>query len=106
MSQSTVARAANDVDLQQRVTAAVYSEAIANVDLKDTQFASIVKQGFANMTGMYWAVADAVDAQYETGVQLGRGSPGYDPDVVTDGAITSAVVANWPPDPVIVEPPP
>lgn len=96
MSQSTVARAANDTDLQKRVTAAVYSEAMGNPDLADTTFAQQVKQGFGNMVGMYWAVADAVDAAYEAGIASGRGSPGYDADVVTDGAITSAVVANWP----------
>jgi hypothetical protein len=102
MSFNTVARAANDPDLQARVQASVYSEAIANPDLKDTEFARIVKQGFANLTGMYWGVADAVEVAYETGINNHRGSPGYDPDVVDDGAITSAVVANWPPDP---EPP-
>jgi len=104
MSSNTVATAANDPDLQRRVTASVYSEAIGNVDLKDTQFATIVKQGYANMTGMYWAVADAVDAEYEAGMLSGRGSPGHDTDVVTDGQITSAVVANWPPDPPVVNP--
>lgn len=98
MSQTNVARAANDPDLQARVMAAVYSEAIANPDVKDSQFATAVKQGSANMIAMYWAVADAVEAPYQYGIDTGRGSPGHDVDVVTDGAITSAVVANWPPD--------
>jgi hypothetical protein len=98
MSQSTVARAANDPDLQQRVIAAVYSEAIGNPALHDTQYAVAVRNGYGNMIGMYWAVADAVDAEYEAGILSGRGAPGHDADVVTDGAITSAVVANWPPD--------
>lgn len=101
---STVARAANDPDLQARVQASVYSEAIANVDLKDTQFAAQVRGGYAPMTGMYWAVADAVEIAYETGIANGRGSPGHDKDVVDDGAITSAVVANWPADPPVVGP--
>jgi hypothetical protein len=104
MSQSTVARAANDTDLQARVQAAVYSEAIANPDLSGTEFARQVKSGYAPMTGMYWAVADAVEVEYETGINNHRGSPGYDPDVISDGAITSAVVANWPPDPPVVNP--
>lgn len=98
MSLNTVARAANDHDLQQRVQASVFSEAIGNPELHDTQYAAIVRTGFANFTGMYWAVADAVEIAYETGINNHRGSPGYDPDVVDDGAITSAVVANWPPD--------
>ena len=98
MSLNTAAMAANDPDLQLRVTASVYSEAIANPDLKETQFAANVRLGVVNLTGMFWAVGDAVDQQYEAGVLAGRGSPGHDPDVVTDGAITSAVVANWPED--------
>jgi hypothetical protein len=102
MSQSTVARAANDPDLRDRVTAAVFSEAIGNPALVDTQFARRVIEGSANLTGMFWAVADAVDLEYESGVNAGRGAPGHDQDVVTDGAITSAVVANWPPDVVTV----
>jgi len=102
MSQSTVARAASDPDLQKRVTAAVYSEAIANPVLAETQFAKTLMSGFANFTGLYWAVADAVDLEYEAGINAGRGAPGHDADVVTDGAITSAVVANWPPDVVTI----
>jgi len=98
MSQSTVAQAANDPDLQKRVQAAVYSEAIGNATLAKTQFATQVKTGYANLIGMFWAVADAVEANYESGLLAGRGAPGHDVDVVTDGQITSAVVANWPPD--------
>ena len=48
---------------------------------------------------MFWAVATAVQAEYEWGVNTGRGTPGYDNDVVTDGMITSSVVVAWPADP-------
>jgi hypothetical protein len=103
MTMNAVVRAANDPDLQARVQAAIYGEAINNSTLSDTAFAKQVKGGYAPpFTAMYWAVAQAVQAAYEAGLAAGRGSPGHDPDVVTDGAITSAVVANWPPDP---EPP-
>lgn len=105
MSFNSVARAANDSDLQARITASIHAEAINNPDLKDTQFAKQVKGGYAPpYTAMYWAVAEAVQLEYETGIMAGRGSPGYDADVVNDGAITSAVVANWPPDPPVVNP--
>jgi hypothetical protein len=105
MSFNTVVDAANDHDLQQRITASINSEAISNVDLKDTVFAKQVKGGYPPpFTSLYWAVANAVQAAYEAGVINGRGSPGHDADIVTDGAITSAVVANWPPDPVVVTP--
>lgn len=99
MSFNSVALAANDPDLQVRIQAAVNAEALNNPDLQDTQFAMQVKSGYVNLQAMYWAVADAVQIAYETGIDNNRGSPGHDPDVVDDGAITSAVVANWPPDP-------
>lgn len=99
MTMNAVVRAANDPDLQSRVQAAVYGEAINNATLKDTVFAQQVRTGYGNFTAIYWAVAQAVQAAYDSGIASGRGSPGHDADVVTDGAITSAVVANWPPDP-------
>jgi len=51
----------------------VYSEAIANPDLQDTQFATQVKNGGGNLTGLYWAVADAVDLQ--TALYVGAVAP-------------------------------
>lgn len=99
MSSNIVVQAANDTNLQDRVSASIYSEAINNAELKDTQFAVQVKSGYPPpFTSLYWAVASAVQTEYEYGINAGRGSPGYDDDVVTDGAITSAVVANWPKD--------
>lgn len=100
MTMNAVVRAANDTDLQSRVQAAAYGEAINNATLKNTQFALMIRTGFGNFTSLYWAVAQSVQAAYDSGIAAGRGSPGYDADVVTDGAITSAVVANWPPDQV------
>jgi hypothetical protein len=99
MSFNIVSQAANDPDLQKRVQAAAYGEATNNPDLMDTVFAQQVRNGTVGMTPMHWAVAQAVQVAYETGIANGRGAPGHDDDVVSDGAITSAVVANWPPDP-------
>lgn len=101
MSFNTIATAASDPELQRRVQACVQGEAVNNPDLKDTQFAIQVRNGYANLTSMHWAVADAVEAEYEAGQLAGRGSPGHDVDVVPDGAILAAVQANWPPDPVV-----
>lgn len=100
MTLNAVVRAANDTDLQTRIQAAIYEEAINNADLKDTEFGKMVRQGYANFISMYWAVAQAVQNEYQYGVDTGRGSPGHDPDVVSDGAITAAVVVHWPPDSV------
>lgn len=99
MSFNSVARAANDPDLQRRVQACVNAEALTNPTLKDTVFAQQVRTGFANLSMMWWAVADAVEAEYESGIAAGRGSPGHDVDVIPDGAILAAVQNNWPPDP-------
>lgn len=104
MTLNSVARAADDADLQKRISASVNAEAINNPELMDTAFAAQVRTGYPTLTSMYWAVAQAVQVEYETGVNSGRGSPGHDSDVVTDGAITSAVVANWPPDPPATNP--
>jgi len=105
MSFNIVSMAANDPDLQTRVTAAVYAEALNNPALVDTEFAKhVINDGFGVPQSMFWSVATDVQAAYETGVQAGRGSPGHDADVVTDGQITAAVVAAWPPDPEPVTP--
>ena len=102
MSFNTIAVAANDPDLQRRVQACANGEAINNPDLKNTQFAQQIRAGFANLSSLYWSVADAVEAEYESGVVAGRGSPGHDVDVVPDAAILAAVQANWPPDTITV----
>ena len=99
MSFNIVSQAANDPDLQTRIQAAAYGEALNNPALRDTVFGQQVRNGYANLQPMYWAVAQAAQVEYETGINNGRGSPGHDDDVVSDGQITSAVVANWPPDP-------
>lgn len=99
MSFNSVSRAANDGDLQVRVQACVNSEAINNGSVHDSQFAVQVRSGYANLQSMYWAVADAVEAEYEAGMASGRGSPGHDTDVVPDNAILAAVQGNWPEDP-------
>lgn len=101
MTLSITARAAADTDLQDRVNASVYQEAMNNATLSDTVFAKqLLTQGFGLPQSMYWSVAVAVSAAYEGGLANGRGAPGHDVDVVTDAAITAAVVAAWPPDPV------
>jgi hypothetical protein len=105
MSQTTIHRAANDPDLQARVQACVYDEAFNNVGVADSQYAQAVRTGFGNFTAMYWAVSNAVKVEYESGIVAGRGAPGHDQDVITDGAILSAVQAHWPPDVPLVEPP-
>lgn len=106
MSLNSAARAAQDPDLQTRIQAAAYDQAVNNANLEKTQFAFQVRSGYANFTSLYWTVGNAVDQEYEAGILAGRGAPGHDPDVVTDGAILAAVVVNWPPDPEPAPPTP
>lgn len=105
MSASSISRAANDVDLQHRIVAAANKEIIYNDELADTWFGQQIRSGFPNYTSLYWPVAVETELAYETAVNSGRGAPGYDQDVIEDAAITSAVIANWPQQPVVVTPP-
>ena len=106
MSASSISRAAGDPQLQARIIASTNKEILFNDELAETWFGKQVRAGAANYTGLYWPVAVETEAAYETAVNSGRGAPGYDVDVITDAAITSAIVANWPPDPTVFVPPP
>ena len=107
MSQTTINQAANDVDLQVRVQSAAYAEAFNNPTLEGNQFADTVRRGFGQFQGLYYAVAVATEAAYESGILNGRGAPGHDADIITDADIVAAVQANWPPNPTpIVTPAP
>lgn len=96
MSHATVNRAANDMELRQRVDASVWKEVFGSKT--DTVFAGQVRRGLFDFTPFYWRVAGDSEAAYEAALVAGRGSPGHDPDVITDGAITAAVNAAWPED--------
>lgn len=103
MSQTTINRAANDIDLQVRVQAAAYAEAFGE-GMEDNQFADQIRRGYGNLTGLYFAVAVATESAYEGGILNGRGAPGHDRDVITDEAITTAVKENWPENPKPITP--
>lgn len=100
MSYTSVTRATQDTDLQARVSAAVQKEAWNNPDLSATVFALLARQNPASgMVQMMYPVAIDTEAAYESALVAGRGAPGHDTDVITDGALLSAVQAHWPPDP-------
>ena len=105
MSLSSVERAAADQELIARVEACAHQEALNNPDLKDTLFARQLKTGVQTVMPLMWPVAVATEVAYETALQAGRGAPGHDVDIITDGDITAAVQANWPPDPAEPTPP-
>ncbi len=96
MSAVTISRAAADMQLQQRIIAAANKEIIFNEELADTWFGKQIRGGMAQWTSLYWAVAVETEAAYEGALLQQRGAPGFDADIITDAALTSAVVANWP----------
>jgi hypothetical protein len=106
VSASSIARAASDPQLQSRIVAEANKEIIFNDELAQSWFGRQVRNGFANFISLYWAVAVETEASYETAVNSGRGAPGYDTDVITDAALTSAILANWPEDPNTLPPVP
>jgi hypothetical protein len=99
MSASSIARAAADPQLQSRIIASASKEVAYDETLKQTWFGKQVANGMANWFALYWPVAVETEAAYETAINSGRGAPGYDTDIITDAAITAAIMANWPQDP-------
>lgn len=96
MSFSSISRAATDPQLMARVTSAVHKELLYSEALASTDFGKRVQSGVATVQPLMWPVAVDTEAAYETALLAGRGAPGHDTDIITDGAITSAVIAHWP----------
>lgn len=98
MTLSSIQQAANDQELRARVESSAQQEARNNENLKDTQYAVALRNGTQSVAPLMWGVAVATEAAYFAALQADRGAPGHDADIITDGDITAAVVANWPPD--------
>jgi hypothetical protein len=100
MSLATINQAANDRALQERTTASVWKEAVANPALAATVFGQQVLSGTAPITMTFsYPVAVDTEAAYESAVIAGNPNPGGDPSVITDGNISAAVQVHWPEDP-------
>ena len=106
MSANSINRAANDVQLQARIVASANKEIIFNDTLADTWFGQRIRSGSAIWSPLYWSVAVETEAAYESALTAGRGAPGFDVDIITDAALTSAIVANWPEEIVFGPTPP
>ena len=96
MTAATIARAAQDSQLIDRVRALANKEIVYSEALAATAFGKRLRTGWADMSPLMWPVAIDTEAAYETAVNTGRGAPGHDVDVITDAALTSAIVAHWP----------
>lgn len=99
MSHASIQRAASDPQLRARVEAAVHREIAYNDELANTVYGRQLAAGLQNVNLFMWPVAVDTEAAYESAVLAGRGAPGHDTDIITDAALTSSVVAAWPPDP-------
>ena len=104
MSASSINRAANDPQLQARIVALANKEVLSNEELANTEYGKRVLNGMAIWTQLYWPVAVETEAAYESALLNDRGAPGYDVDIITDAALSAAIVGNWPPDPEAIAP--
>ena len=116
MSFASINQAANDQQLRARVDAAAQKEARLNPTFGNTMYgqqliAASANPGLGMPSGvamlpspLMWGVAVDTEAAYFAALQAGRGAPGHDSDIITDGMITAAVQAHWPPDPQPVVP--
>ena len=100
MSLASIQQAYIDMQLRARVDAAVLKEAFYRGP-DDAYARQIIEQSLFVNPAFYWRVAVDSEVAYEAALQAGRGAPGHDTDVITDGAITAAVGVAWP---VIEEP--
>lgn len=98
MSAASINRAANDAELQARVIAMAHKEMLANSALADTEYGRQLAAGIAGIMTLMWPIAVDTEAAYEAALQAGRGAPGHDADIITDGAITAAINVHWPMD--------
>ena len=96
MTAASINAAANDPQLQARVLAMARKEMVFNEALADTEFGTRLASGMYSVMELMWPIAVDTEAAYESALQAGRGAPGHDADIITDGAITSAVIAHWP----------
>jgi hypothetical protein len=94
MSATSISQAANDPALRARVLAQAHKEMEFD-DLKaNSTFGKTLNQ--IGVEPLMYPVAVATEAQYETALMSGRGAPGHDTDIISDGDLTSAINANWP----------
>lgn len=100
MTAISIDRAANDPDLRKRVDALLYKILATDTEKMESEYGRRIRFGMTPLTPAYYVVAVACEDQYLSGIYDGRGSPGYDHDVITDEAITAALLAQWPADPV------
>lgn len=104
MSTNSIARAAKDQDLRDRITAAANHLVQNDPMFGQTEFGYKLLNGFTSVDGLVWQVAVAVEAEYEYAIMQGRGAPGHDIDIITEDQLNAAVKAHWPPNAYVAPP--
>jgi hypothetical protein len=99
MSAATISQAAADTDLRARVVAMAHKELEFDEAKQESTYGKLLAAGSAPIEPLIWPVAVATEAAYESALAAGRGAPGHDADVITDGDLTAAINAAWPYDP-------
>lgn len=99
MSATTVSQSFGDIDLRNRMSATIAKQVWANAQFGDSAAGQDVKARgpFVILDYLMWPTCIANEAAYESAVIAENPRPGYDPAVITDADLTSAVQANWPP---------
>ena len=96
MTAATISRAANDQQLKDRVLALANKEVLYNEEMANSEFGKRLRTGSPDVGPFMFPIAVDTEAAYESALTMGRGAPGHDMDVITDAALTSAIVAHWP----------
>jgi hypothetical protein len=101
MSFNSIARAAVDQHLVDRVNAAAHQIIQTDAEKAATDFGKQLTAVYSgagmNPVGpLMWPVAISTEAAYEAALLGQRGAPGYDVDIITDAALFAAVNAAWP----------
>ena len=101
MTYTTIATCVQDVELQERVTAAACKEAWAGgPEFRDTVYGERLRTYPSEAIGTFmWAIAIDNEAAYAYAIDGGTQHPGRDPGVISDAALQAGVQAHWPPDP-------
>ena len=101
MTYTTITASVNDVELQDRVTAAACKEAWAGgAEFRDTVYGERLRTYPTEAIGTFmWAIAIDNEAAYEYAINGGTQHPGLDPGVISDAALQAGVQAHWPADP-------
>ena len=94
MSASSISQAANDPQLRARALAMAHKELLYDELKAESTYGKQLTQ--IGVEPLMYPIAVDTEAAYEAAIQAGRGAPGHDLDIITDGALTSSINAHWP----------